>query len=328
MPHFRVTAQVVIARSRTMGSSQKKKVTELEKINDPNFLIEVAVGPPIPELVPQNPAAADGVALGARYLAKPSRFIFKKAHLTAEDNRIFNAETGQLVCASHHLGKNPYESLDPLGISHQNDYWQRTHILGEWESVCHVTGYHGMPSFKVRPKTMSIHGRQYIQDPKGEHTYFNIAKQSRLKSMSIRHNLVVCKGDTEDDVYAILVDIAGRTMQVVNARDERVALIAKSMKTLIMNAAFGSGSELMIDIAPGVDWTAILAIVIGLKQVGEHFLKDAVSNFVLNPAQNAAQDYVLDVTGLQGVANEVGHASDQAIRTLNIFQLIMKEFYH
>ena len=129
-------------------------------------------------------------------------------------------------------------------------------------------------------------------------------------------------------MYTILVDLAGRTMQIVNNNDERVAMVEKSMKTLIMNAAFGAGSELIIDVAPGVDWTTILAIIIGLKQVGEHFLKDAVSNFVLSPAQNAAQNYVLDVSGLGGVANEVGQYTDQGIRTLNIFQVLMKEFYH
>jgi hypothetical protein len=278
-------------------------------------------------LVPQEPNS--GITLGGRLLQTPGRFIFKKAHLSADDNRIFNAQTGQLVCVSHHYGKNPYDQLDPLGLSHQNDYWNRTHILGEWESICHVTGYHGMPSFKVKPKTFSVHGRQYVMDPRGERSYFNIAKQSRLKSMSIRHNLVVCRGDDEDtDVYAVLVDLAGRTMQIVNEKEERVAMVEKSMKTLIMNAAFGAGSELIIDVAPGVDWTAILAIVVGLKQVGEHFLKDAVSNFVLSPAQNAAQDYVLDVSGLGGVAGEVGQYTDQGIRTLNIFQTLMREFYH
>lgn len=182
---------------------------------------------------------------------------------------------------------------------------------------------------QVKPKTFSVHGRQYVMDPRGERSYFNIAKQSRLKSMSIRHNLVVCRGDDEDtDVYAVLVDLAGRTMQIVNEKEERVAMVEKSMKTLIMNAAFGAGSELIIDVASGVDWTAILAIVVGLKQVGEHFLKDAVSNFVLSPAQNAAQDYVLDVSGLGAVAGEVGQYTDQGIRTLNIFQTLMREFYH
>lgn len=301
--------------------------TEVDRINDPNFLVELAVGPPLAPLVPQEPRS--GITLGGHFLQAPGRFIFKKAHLSADDNRIFNAQTGELVCVSHHYGKNPYDQLDPLGLSHQNDYWNRTHILGEWESICHVTGYHGMPSFKVKPKTFSVHGRQYVMDPRGEQTFFNIAKQSRMKSMSIRHNLVVCRGEDEDtDVYAILVDLAGRTMQIVNEKEERVAMVEKSMKTMIMNAAFGAGSELLIDVAAGVDWTAILAIVIGLKQVGEHFLKDAVSNFVLSPAQNAAQDYVLDVSGLGGVAGEAGQYTDQAIRTLNIFQSLMREFYH
>lgn len=300
--------------------------SEVERINDPNFIVELAVGPPLAPLVPQQPSA--GLSLGGRFLQTPGRFIFKKAHLSAEDNRIFNADNGELVCCAHHFGKNPYDALDPLGISNQNEYWQRSHILGEWESICHVTGYHGMPSFKVKPKTFSIHGRQLIMDHGGQQTFFNIAKQSRFKTMSVRHNLVVCKGDTEVDVYVILVDMVGRSMQIVNEKEERVAFIQKSMKTLIMNAAFGAGSELMIDIAPGVDWTAILAIVIGLKQVGEHFLKDAASNFVLNPAENAAQNYVLDVSGLGGVAGEAGQYTDQAIRTYNIFQTLMREFYH
>ena len=35
-----------------------------------------------------------------------------------------------------------------------------------------------------------------------------------------------------------------------------------------MNAALGAGSELLIDVAPGVDWTAAVAVVLGIQQVG------------------------------------------------------------
>ena len=52
-----------------------------------------------------------------------------------------------------------------------------------------------MPTFKIRPKALSRHGRQLIQElshgQPGGHTYFNVAKQSRLSSMSIRHNFEV-----------------------------------------------------------------------------------------------------------------------------------------
>lgn len=298
--------------------------SELSKINDPNFVIELAVGPPLAPLVPQQPGA--GLSLGGRFLDRESRFIFKKAHLSADDNRIFDA-AGRLVLCSHHYGKNPYGSLDPLGLSGESTWWQNTHILGEWDSICHVTGYRGMPSFKVRPKTMSMHGRQFIIDSQGT-THFNIAKQSRLKSLSIRHNLVVCRGDTEEDVYTILVDLAGRTMQLVNEKEERIAFIQKSLKTMIMNASFGAGSELMIDVAPGVDWTAVLAIVIGLKQVGEHFVKDAVSNFVVSPAQNVAQDYVLNAAGLDGVSGQIGQFTDTGLQTYGLFQQLMNAFYN
>jgi hypothetical protein len=171
--------------------------SELSKINDPNFVIELAVGPLLAPLVPQQPGS--GLALGRQYLDRESRFIFKKAHLSKDDNRMFDAATGHLVCCSHHFGKNPYGSLDPLGLSLESTWWQRSHMLGEWESILNVTGYRGMPCFKVRPKTMSMHGRQLVSDVQ-ETTHFNIVKQSRLKSMSIRHNLVVCRGDTEEDV--------------------------------------------------------------------------------------------------------------------------------
>ncbi len=44
-------------------------------------------------------------------------------------------------------------------------------------------------------------------------------------------------------------------------------LFADSLKTLLMNAALGAGSELIIDVAAGVDWTAAIAVVYGIQQV-------------------------------------------------------------
>ena len=40
-----------------------------------------------------------------------------------------------------------------------------------------------------------------------------------------------------------------------------------SVKALLMNAALGAGSELIIDVAQGVDWTGALAVVYGIQQV-------------------------------------------------------------
>jgi len=58
--------------------------------------------------------------------------------------------------------------------------------------VAQITGRQGLPSFKIRPKALSRHGRQMIMElshgQPGGHTFFNVAKQSRLSSMSIRHN--------------------------------------------------------------------------------------------------------------------------------------------
>ena len=99
--------------------------------------IDIAIGPPCPELHPQQPGS--GLLFGNQIdAAQPRRFIFKKAHLLREDFRIFDAATKRLVAVSHHHGKNPYESLDPLGVGHTNpvNYGR----LGEMESLCRVTG--------------------------------------------------------------------------------------------------------------------------------------------------------------------------------------------
>ena len=55
--------------------------SELSKINDPNFLLELAVGPPMLELITQQPGT--GLRLQGLYTDKPRRFLFKKAHMSA-----------------------------------------------------------------------------------------------------------------------------------------------------------------------------------------------------------------------------------------------------
>jgi hypothetical protein len=51
-----------------------------------------------------------------------------------------------------------------------------------------------------------------------------------------------------------------------NTKGQLVAIAAKSTKALILNAALGAGSEMIIDVAPGVDWTAILACMMAIQQ--------------------------------------------------------------
>lgn len=292
---------------------------ELGRINpnDPNYVLELAVGPPVPNLVPQQPGS--GASLSGQWLSQPQRFVFKKAHVSADDFRIFNAN-GLLVANSHHLGKNPYGEIDVLGAMPQSQ-------LGEWNSMMNVTGYHGMPSFKVRPKHISRHGTQYIQDYGGHHTRFSISKQSRLKTMSVRHNMEVEEGEDGKAMYTILCDMVGRTMNIVNEREETCIFIQKSTKTLIMNAALGAGSELMIDVATGVDWTAAVAIVLGIQQVGESVIKDAFGSFVANPLQNAVQDEVLQATGTQGIYDSVAGKQNSVISFANTANRIRNEFF-
>lgn len=302
------------------------KPSEVSQLTDPNFLIELAIGPPFPQLIAQKPGS--GIVISGAYVpaGQPKRFVMKKAHLSDADYRMWESPSGRLVAVSHHVGKNPYESLDPLGLS--NEVNRHNSKIGEWESMCQVSGYCGMPTLKLRPKSMSMHGRQYVQDARGNQTYCNIGKESRLKSMSVRHNLAVRRGKEKEVVYRILVDLYGRTMQIVNTNDELVAIIQKSPTALVMNAAFGQGSELFIDVAPGVDWSAILAIAVGMKQVGEHFIKDAFSNFVSAPLQNAAVDQVVSAAGVQAQATQAGQGIDHGVKIAKQAQQIFNMFYH
>ena len=57
-----------------------------------------------------------------------------------------------------------------------------------------------MPSFKVRPSKLSMHGRQLAIDPHTGKCMFSVCKRSRIKTMSLRHNLEVSIGDDENDV--------------------------------------------------------------------------------------------------------------------------------
>lgn len=41
----------------------------------------------------------------------------------------------------------------------------------------------------------------------------------------------------------------------------------KQAMFVLMQAALGSGSEMVMDVAPGVDWTAMVAILMAVQQV-------------------------------------------------------------
>lgn len=43
-----------------------------------------------------------------------------------------------------------------------------------------MSGYCGMPSLKIRPKTLSRHGRQYVYEAGSKKATFNIGKVGRV----------------------------------------------------------------------------------------------------------------------------------------------------
>ena len=152
-----------------MTAAGKPKVpmtAEMQQLaNDPNFAVEFAIGDPVPDLVPQSKDS--GIRMSGVYFDETKRYVMKSCHMSKDDVRMIEVATGRVVMVSHHPGKNPYEELDPLGLNDAGD----GHKVqgGEWESSVDVTSrQHPMPSFKIRPKTISRHGRQYIKKMHGE----------------------------------------------------------------------------------------------------------------------------------------------------------------
>jgi hypothetical protein len=243
--------------------------------NDPNFVAEFDDGNSKPfatGLVPQDgDGSVGGIRLAGVYFSTPKRYVLKKAHLSRSDNRMFDLDTGRLVYVSHHWGKNPLGSLDPLDVANTDGIFNAG--VGEWESVCRVSPGQAdgpFPTFKIRPKKVSRHGRQYVKLEDGT-ILMNIGKMNALKAMSLSPQFIVGRGsDSKDIVYKCKTDFVGKTINITNERDELVAQITKTTSAMIKTTIFGSGSESTIDIAPGVDCSTILALVYALRQVGKH----------------------------------------------------------
>jgi len=283
------------------------------KLVDPSVQVEFNEGGPFPPLVPQK--RDSGIRLNGVFSAQPRRFVLKKAHLSLFDNRIFDVVAGKLVYISHHVGKNPLSTIDPLDLTGTDSVFNPA---GEWKSLCEISAAQKpYESFKIRPKKISRHGRQYVK-LQDDSVIMNIAKISKIKTMSLRSHFMVGRGDDEKNiVYKCKVDVIGRTISIFNEADELVAQIKKTNSAMIKTAMFGSGSESTIDVAPGVDCSTILAIVYGIGQVGKHYIGDAFKSFIKNPikaiAVNTAVDVATDgaeigVDGMMDGAAEIGES--------------------
>lgn len=239
-------SEVSEARGPETSSGRTLPTPEMNKLaNDPNFVVEFALGDPFPDLVPQDRDDGSQIRLMGTYFSQNKRYLLKKAHFSYEDRRVFDVESGRVVLVSHHEGKNPYEEVDILGYNEST--------TGEWKSNTTVTSVDGAyPSFKIRPKTLSRHGTQYV-DLVGdaEDEVMSVGKMGKTRSKSVRPHFVVGRGKKRgkggDMAYKIVGDVVGRTLSIENARGELVAVMAKTSKAMLKTAVFGSGSESTID---------------------------------------------------------------------------------
>jgi len=88
-------------------------MAELAKMqNDPNFVIEFALGPPASTLVDQTGAPPElNLNFQNMVSSEVTRYVLKSAHLSLDDLRMFDVKTGKLAFVSHHPGKNPVRWL-------------------------------------------------------------------------------------------------------------------------------------------------------------------------------------------------------------------------
>lgn len=282
---------------------------------DPNFIVEFAIGDPTPDLIPQTKGT--GIVMSSVYFTKTKCYIMKSCHLSKDDVRILDVNTGKVVMVSHHPGKNPYEELDPLKLGNTGN--QHAVQGGEWESACDVSARHpSMPSFRIRPKSVSRHGRQYVKKMRGkgdDAIIFNIGKKGKLSTKSLRPHFEVGRGPDGEDDYTIVADMMERTFAIENSKGEVVAQVAKTAKAMMQTAVLGGGAESTIDIAPGVDCSTILAMVFGLGQVGAHYAKDYANNYVVDPIRDSLLGSAADMVPGAGQAQQAyTDASNEAVK--------------
>ncbi len=72
------------------------------------------------------------------------------------------------------------------------------------------------------------------------------AKESRLKEMSIRHNLAVCAGEGEEPLYRIKPDMMGRTIVIDNVQGQQVGAVC------FLLCLWGYVHELVVEGVPGL----------------------------------------------------------------------------
>lgn len=64
-----------------------------------------------------------------------------------------------------------------------------------------------------------------------------------------------------------------------------------------------------------------------VAQVGAHFLKDALGNFVLDPLKEQAVQGGLQYAGMDGAAASAGQSMDSAIHFVRMAQDLHRMFY-
>lgn len=192
-------------------------------------------------LVPQD---GDGIEVCGVYHDEPKRFFLQKGEDDGEKRLVIDADTGDVV----------------MMLSHD------------------VTAVSPFQSFIIKTKKHTMHGRQYLTLSESGETVMNLGKMSMLRTKhKLSPRFVVGREKKDETVYTCVPSMRRRNVSITNQKGELVAEMAKKKKGMIKKVLFGSESETAIDIAPGVDCSTILMIMLGLKKVGNSYSKDRKS---------------------------------------------------
>jgi hypothetical protein len=74
-----------IRSRRIHRGSRRNHSKRWEFANDPNFVVQFAVGDPIPNLVPQSKGSGVQIIMAGVYFDTAKRYIMKNCHMSRED---------------------------------------------------------------------------------------------------------------------------------------------------------------------------------------------------------------------------------------------------
>eukprot|EP01063_Lacrimia_lanifica_P041700 TRINITY_DN9792_c0_g1_i2.p1 TRINITY_DN9792_c0_g1~~TRINITY_DN9792_c0_g1_i2.p1 ORF type:complete len:481 (+),score=107.41 TRINITY_DN9792_c0_g1_i2:52-1494(+) len=217
-------------------------------------------------LVPQAPDS--GLTLLSTRDDEARTFIIVNGNVRyADDWRCYDAKTGALVCNSHYDGQNPYDKISSrLSMSG---------LSVESTGRCLISGL----SSPIAISHSLLHRGRREVSLSGD-VKFAVQRRSKLATASLARSFHVAV----DGNVVLHIEGSAETQRInfVSAKREVVATARKPAKSLFAAGGWG-GCELQLDVAPGVDHSAVLVALLALQQTPRSHIERMLGSFVYMP---------------------------------------------